>query len=314
MKKFPKIPSIEKEDAELVLGAPVVATEKLDGANFRWTVTDKNELLCGSRNVIFSEGDEPLPFNEINHNFRHAVNYVEGLFSLPEYVGGSVVTKLTFFGEALHKHELMYDDIDYVQPGKGAPNPGGSHPNVVLYDVYHEDKGWLPWETVTKYAEAMEIPLAEELFIGTVESEKAARELVPDESVYGGPPEGIVIRAQNGSSRAKIVTDRFRETKKNTTSGSVERSSEARSFVQKFCTPARIGKQAHALRDEGGYESFSMEMMQDLPKEVLKDVLAEEGWPLMCHENELELTEGSKKEIRQQTSSRCSRVLQSLIE
>ena len=68
MKKYPKIkyPTHEKTDGLLTEGDEIVIQEKVDGANFRYTVDEDGEITFGSRNCV--NPDE---------QFEHAEEYVE---------------------------------------------------------------------------------------------------------------------------------------------------------------------------------------------------------------------------------------------
>ena len=78
-----------------------------------------------------------------------------------------------------------------------------------------------------------------------------------------------------------------------------------------FVTEARIMKEAHKLVDEGEYDSLRMEMMEDLPRRVLQDIMEEEGWNLLRDEHNFkcEFDEHFKSSVRSKASRMCARTL-----
>jgi hypothetical protein len=63
--------------------------------------------------------------------------------------------------------------------------------------------------------------------------------------------------------------------------------------------------------DEGHYERLCMPMMEDLPREVLKDVGAELFWSKLLSDGgfEAEWNDDFKGDVRSRTSKKCARVL-----
>jgi len=216
----------------------------------------------------------------------------------------------TFFGEALHLHSLQYEDVDWFNPSSGSPHPplDSETPNVILYDWHQGDDGWADWDDFMEFTDVFDLPRAPVLYTGSPDE---AEFEIPDESFLGGPPEGIVVRRLDGSVRAKKVTDDFKERNATTFNDPSKAQTEAGEFVAQFITDARISKQAQKLIDEGEYDELRMEMMEDLPREVIRDALSEEAWSLMCHQHrfECEFDEDFKSEVRSKASSKCARVL-----
>lgn len=302
MKKFPSInyPKVAQgmNDEELIV------QEKIDGANFRFTVTEDEEILAGSRNVVFKENGEPQDIDNITKQFRHAVRYVQRVVELFE-------PKYTVYGEAMHKHSIDYD----AWTGKH-PNQSDSVANVVVFDVWDESaREWLTPSEVKNFCEKHNLR-----FVGIedrVESvddvsipQSQFRKRNPDaESEFDrrGLAEGVVVKAPETGGRAKIVHDSFKEKKKQ------DGGSDVHKFVEMFVTEARIEKQAHKLVDEGSYEHLQMEMMRDLPQAVIEDILSEEGWVIMQDEHDIVLDGDSKGKIRSDTSSKCATVLRQML-
>ena len=198
MKSFPKLRYPNHPDAEGILDGEVVVTEKCDGASWRMT-WNEGELRVGTRNNVYDADDENLP-----KAFRHAVEYVQ------TGVDGSA-ENYTLFGEAMHLHSLDCTGIDWQNPHKGSPHVplDSDTPNVVFFDVwdnFHER--WLHWDHATDLVDSVGFETARVLERGSPDDLSFD---IPDESQFGGPPEGIVVRRVDGSARAKKVADEFKE-------------------------------------------------------------------------------------------------------
>jgi hypothetical protein len=306
MKKFPKIRYPSDSETDGVLAGEVVVTEKVDGANFRFTWDEDGALIVGSRNHSYPADDENVP-----KAFRHAIDYIQA--TVPEE-WKSAVSDYTFFGEAMHVHSLDYDDIDWHIPSKGSAHVplDSEYPNVVIFDVYdNEADEWVSWDKVIEMSQSINMQWTRVLDRGHGDDVSLD---VPAESMFGGPPEGIVVRRTDGSLRAKKVTDDFKEKNAQSFNDPSKAQSDAAEFVAMFVTDNRIEKQAHKLIDEGEYDEIRMEMMEQLPVAVLQDVMNEEGWNLLADEYtfECEFDSDFKGEVRSKASSRCARVLRSL--
>lgn len=305
MQKFPKIRYPSDEQTDGLLDGEVVVTEKLDGANFRFTFTDDGVIKAGSRNVVFTNDGEPLPLDEINRSFRHAIEYLR---ETVDVVTGDM-SQYTFYGEAMHLHSLEYEDIDYETPHKGSPYPS-NQPNVVLFDAQQNGE-WMQWDDFYDVATRMGMTVTNVIERGDPTDLSLD---VPSESMFGGPPEGIVVRRTDGTVRAKKVTDDFKETNAVSFNDPGKAETDAGQFVAKYVTDNRIEKTAHKLVDEGGYESLKMEMMQDLPMAVIQDVFAEHGWDLLTNDFECTFDEDFKSAVRSKTSTACSRQLRQMMQ
>lgn len=307
MKKFPKIKYPNDPETDGVLAGPVVVTEKLDGANFRWTWPEDDELHIGTRNHTYPASDENVP-----KAFHHAVNYIEEQTpnALTE-IDGIPLEDITFFGEAMHKHSLVYDDVEYVQPHSGSPYFGGDWPNVVMFDAMIDGE-WADWEQVEHFSHKMGFCLARVLDRGDPTDGDEIDLEVPDESMFGGMPEGIVVRRTDGSVRAKKVTDDFKEVH-NQEMGGERPMSDADRFRRDYVTDARIEKCAHKLVDEGRYDGLKMDMMEDLPRRVIKDAMEENAWAVMNEDYGQEFNDWAG-EVRSVVSKKCARVLKTLVQ
>ena len=317
MKKYPKLRYPNHEDAEGLLDNPehrVVVQEKLDGANFRFTVDDDGAILWGTRNTM-----QPKEIEESNKAFRHAVRYLYRTIDFEALEQDGISDSLVFYGESMHKHSLDYDAWE----GKH-PELGSDMPNVIIFDVWCDaDKRWLGHTEMEEVCAAVGLETAPVLFEGTVDG-LPLDELKAAESAYRTPQkdadndfdlrglaEGVVIKNQDADVMAKLVHPQFKE--KNAIAfndpkkAKREGAGDGAVFVASYVTDARIAKHAHKLIDQGHYGSICMEMMERLPKAVLRDVMEEEGWDIIC--NEIDLTVEAKEYIRKQTCKKCVRWL-----
>jgi hypothetical protein len=305
---------IEVEDTHNYFTKSVLVSN----SNFRFRHVGDTELMFGSRNVEFKEGDKPLPMEDCNKQFQHAIQYIynevdfEELAALPE--------SYVFFGEAMHKHSIDYD----VWEGKN-PDPSETYPpNFIGFDVYDESsESWLDFdeamvafdliglETAPVVARKPASEITEE-DKGVPRSEY--RQPSPDaESAFdrNGLAEGVVIRNIDKDIRAKIVHDEFKEKNAISFNDKSKAQTEAGKFVATYVTDARIEKMIHKLLDEGDWNSVQMQMMEELPRRVIEDVFEEEGWNFVCNNDnvEIEMDDDTKGEIRSKTSKKCARIL-----
>jgi len=131
--------------------------------------------------------------------------------------------------------------------------------------------------------------------------------------MFGGPPEGIVVRRTDGTVRAKKVSDDFKEQNAVAFEQPSQHAGDAANFVAAYVTEARIEKAAHKLVDEGEYDSLEMAMMEDLPRNVLVDAVHENAWDLLTSGGfEGEWDDDFKGEVRSKASKKCARVLKTL--
>jgi hypothetical protein len=303
MRKFPKLKYPNDPETDGVLADDVVVTEKLDGGNFRFSWDDG--LMIGTRNHVYEADDENIP-----KAFRHAVEYVQDCLAEAnnQFLAAFHSGEWTLFGEAMHYHSLRYQ--------KGSPHFGEGYPSVVLFDIYDEDAGeWLPWNEVENVVTRSPFTLTEVLAEGDGQELKDGGALaIPEESMFGGNPEGIVVRRKDGIVRAKKVSEDFKEQNAQAFNDPSRADGDAAQFVAGFVTDARIEKEANKLVDEGRYDRLEMAMMEDLPRRVLVDAVGENAWSELLTSGgfEAEWDDDFKAEVRSKASKKCARVLKTL--
>lgn len=317
MRKYPKLRYPSESEGVFDNDGDVVIMEKMDGANLRFRYCPEyDDIMFGSRNVIFKNKDYPLDIDSINKSFRHVAKYIRRRASkrkLKEYY--NYYGELWFYGEAMHKHSIDYDIYD----GKH-PQIGKSDPNFIGFDVFKVDDGeWMSHYEAMGIFEDLRLEAAPHIAkinaqdLNDVTIEIPASEYrVPDKDADNefdrqGLAEGLVLKNLKTNSRCKVVHESFKEKNAIAFNDPTKAQTEAGKFVSRYLTEARIEKVAHKLIDEGEYEQLEMPMMEDLPKEVLKDVMIENAWEVL--NNDIELTEDSKANLRRKASSKCARVL-----
>lgn len=305
MDKFPSIRYPNDPETDGLLNGGVVVTEKFDGANFRFKFDDGG-LTIGTRNVVYEDPDD----ENFPNAFKHARGWLRNLSDdTKDYLRGEG----TFYGEAMHLHSLDYEDIEWEMPSKGSPHVplDSGNPNVVLFDWWKGDE-WADWYDFENLCNLLGLPKTPVLARGPGDLLKDKDDFqIPDKSAFGGPPEGIVVRRQDGTIRAKKVSTDFKEKNAQAFNDPSKAQSDAAEFLAMFLTEGRIRDVAHGLVDEGDYDSLKMEMMQDLPQAVLQDIMDEEGWNLLNNEYgfECEFDDDFKSSVHSKASSRCAKVL-----
>lgn len=303
MKKYPKLryPG-EKETEGLFAEGTVYAQEKLDGANFRFMLeehldeeyhTEDRDFVFGSRNVVFKN-----PKDE-NKQFSHAIEYVRENIK-PRWIQlleDGVDQPVVLFGEAMHPHTLEYDWDDA--------------PSVVLFDIWKcEDEEWLHPNQVRAACQVMEFPHAP--FVDVLDCEELdGYEFEAPQSAYGDvKAEGLALKNPDTGVRGKWVREDFKESAKETF-GKAKKHQDygAEKLSYQYITNQRIRKNAHKLIDEGEWDGLQMEMMEDLPEKVIRDMAEEEAGNVFMEEN----WEIDTAEFRSITSSRCAKVLKKMI-
>ena len=289
----------------------LILKEKLDGANFRFTVTEDGKFLFGSKNVEYKTDGEPDYSENIDGRFTDAIEYVRETCD-PERIKEVFGTHYTFFAENMVPHSLDYE-YDTKPP-----------PQVIGFDVYDQEK-----ETYLSYSSAYSLFNSIGLETAPIVDDFDAEEFdpqeyeIPESNFRDGEMEGVVIINQEiaedersgFSTRAKMVTDEFAEKHKRQTGA--RQSKEAihghEKVVSKYCTDARIRKHIQKLIDEG--RSFGMELMGNegnsagLPMRVSTDILEEEADEIVRRNDKI-----NWKEYRSLVADRCVYVLRQEIQ
>lgn len=272
MKKFDKVKRAgHKYNQGMFQEGELVIKEKLDGANFRFTVTENGELLFGSRNVEYDDEDD------IDSRFRAAIEHVREEFDT--VTTSADLSRYTFFGENMVKHSLEYD--------------WDNTPQFIGFDIYdHEKEEYMP--THTAYSLFKSLGLETAPIIERVQAENfdpSEFDAAQESEFRDGAGEGVVIINEDAeendlsgfNTRAKMVTDDFEEKHEESMGGGKQDGDEPEGhniLVRRYCTDGRINKHIHKMRDEGRELSMQLMANQDdstgLPIRVAEDIVEEE--------------------------------------
>jgi len=273
MKRYPSIKRLGHDSNAGILagGNYFVVKEKLDGANFRFTLdenldeqhqTDGRELVFGSRNVEYKNE------KDIDDTFEHAIKYCR------DEVDASVLRDcqdeypLTVFCEAMHPHTLEYD--------------WENTPNVIGFDVFAGEKrlAWPNAERIIRYIGLETAPVFFEGFTDHFKSSGLYNDDgtidVPESQYRAGEPEGAVLVNVDTGQVAKYRTERFKEMHhgQNPNRDDGADPSDSVELARTFTTEARVLKMIHKYEDRG--RRIEMGIMEDLWRDVFDDIIDEE--------------------------------------
>jgi hypothetical protein len=316
MKKYPSI-NYPSSAPGLFADGKVYVQEKIDGANGRFTLEenindkysiDEREIVFGSRNMAFKNmKDEPNRFLECIEYVRENVD-IDVLRKYDSRYNGIIL-----YGEYMVSHTI-----------REGYNWDRWQDKFVGFDIWSINQGkFLNPEDSARIFE--EINLHFSSIICSYSTEKWENgqtkfhnekgewldgdNWCPKSNFGDGQAEGIVLKNDTTSTYAKMVREDFKEKQKDGKNTRTGKTSGAKKLSYQYIPDARIEKTAHKLVDEGDWSSLSMNMMKDLPKMVIKDMLEEEGFNLFLHESwEIDL-----EEFRSITSDRCSKILRQMI-
>lgn len=268
MKKYPKIRRIGDRVNDGILESDpsvVFVQEKLDGANFRFTLernieeeyhTEDRDLVFGSRNVAYKNE------KDADKSFKHAMEYVRENISIPHAeLNDEAFGPLTFFGEAMHPHTIDYEWEDT--------------PSFLGFDVCSEYHGqFLDVEETEDVFEDLGLPTAPQHTLDVVVHGDEFES--PTSEYWDGPAEGVVIKNFETEQYAKIRDEKFKEVFEEMRAGGPDpdRDPDEIILADRYATEPRILKTIHKFEDRG--IEVGMDTMPDLWREVFEDIIEEE--------------------------------------
>lgn len=162
------------QSVDSLLNIEVIITEKLDGSNTAFVVTERNGSLIkggvfGRSHVDYSQNSWDRPMWDIWHRIKTSLD--EGVY---------------VFGENMYGiHSIEYSELDSY---------------FYMFGI-RDDATWISWSSVEEYSFLLDIPTVPVLFKGIIKTEKELKTIVEDltssTSALGGKIEGIVIRSAN---------------------------------------------------------------------------------------------------------------------
>lgn len=283
--KYPKIRRLGHEENLRIWNSIVFVEEKVDGANFRFGVDDNGKLHFGTRNVELTN----VPEEQYPKRFRRAIEYVKEL--APKLTRGYI-----YFAECMIPHTIQYD-WDNV-------------PILVGFDIYDtHNKQFLSYEEKLEEFERICIEIVPLVIV--LENKPDVEQLnniIPKSKYYNGMAEGVVFKNYTLGVFAKLVAERFKEHNTMVFGASKKKNikDETKKIFEMYFTPARIEKVIWKLHDVG--HPLNMIMMKYLIREVIKDVVEEEGFTIFMKSKYVDLYK-----LRKLISKRCVNVLQRVI-
>jgi len=282
--------------------------EKMDGANFRFTVNEvegEPKFFFGSKNVVYKINEEPDYSENVDSRFEDAIEYIRENCD-PERIKETFGTHYTFFAENMVKHSLDYD--------------WDETPQVIGFDIYdHEKEKYLTYEQAYSFFNSLGLETSPIVEQKTVEEFEPEDYEIPESNFRDGKMEGVVIintdqeedNRSGFNTRAKMVTEEFKEKHKKSTGArqSVEAIKGHEKIISKYCTDARIRKHIQKMRDEGrdlGKELMgSQEDSEGLPIRIAVDIIEEEADHIVRRNDEM-----NWKNYRSLIADRCLRVIE----
>lgn len=289
----------ENQDIFLNDEDEIVIKEKIDGANFRFYITQEGEVMFGSRTQHLQEGKG----HKYAKQFKRCIAYVKERLEDKDL---GFFAGLIFYGENCVKHTLHYD-WDKIPPFLG-------------FDVYNtKTNEYMPWGAAELAFEAIGLPTVKTLHRITA---KEARQLdINDEwvPITKYPPqakpnmkaEGVVFVNDNNGMRAKYVRDDFKESNAAVFGGTPKYNGNdmAAKISHWYCTNARIEKHIFRLTDEG--HKLEMRLMEHLPTNVWRDIWEEEWETIIFDKASNDVIDVRK--TRKIVTKRCLAVLKQII-
>ncbi len=272
----------------------IIIQEKLDGANFRFYITEKGRIIFGSRGqqLTSDDGEEKM-----QKNFVRCVNFVgEMVWSNIDISQAKEYSGLICFGECMVKHTMSYD-WEQIPPFLG-------------FDIFDTNKGiYLPFKEVCSIYEHFGLPMVPLVKATKVKDlEEINDDLVPVSEYSTSKAEGIVFKNYKKQLMSKFVREEFKEKNEKVFGKTKKKASDDEEYlVAVYCTNARIDKWIFKLVDEGN--KFDMTLMHKLPTIVYKDIWDENYQEIYNLKNRT-LNFG---EFKKKVSHRCLEVLKQAI-
>ena len=298
MKKYDKIKRLGHRATDGILDEGTLEIkEKLDGNNFRVSLNSDGKVIMGSRNVEFKKDREPMSLEEIEGQFQDVAEYVQENVDSEELaeIESDWDADLTLFGENMVKHTLDYDWEEI--------------PQWLLFGAYDTNADeYLDFQSVIRIADRLglkTVPLVDEMTTDEFREQFDPDEpgsVVPESKYREGKAEGIVIRNKENGIKAKVLTEEFKE-KHRIDDGQHGQEhlpgDDTMELVNMYATDARIKKHIKKLTVDQGY-NLAMELMEELPMQVVEDIFEEEYEELVRMNKTIDF-----KKFRSKVAKKC---------
>ena len=262
----------------------IIIQEKIDGANFRFYITNEGQVIFGSRTQ---------ELEDTKKNFTRCIDFIK------EKLLGFDLTKFKgyiFYGECCVKHTINYD-WNKIPPFLGFDIYDTATDTFLDYDIVNEIYKELLIDTVP----LVSICKAKDI-------KEINDDLVPISKYALCKAEGLVFKNYNKQIFAKYVRAEFKE-ENNALFGNKKRETDNTNneeFVFKYVTNARIEKLIFKKIDDGKY--LDMALMGELIKDTYLDIVEENYLEIMTGNWTLDF-----KNIRRSITPRVRAVLNTVI-
>jgi len=263
LSSYPHIWPLGHRELDPLLNVPVIAEEKIDGSQISFGRIG-DDIYVRSRGAIV-----PVPAPD-GHMFKKAVEEIVARKDL-------LVDGWTYRGEYLSKPK--HTTLAYRVVPRG---------NIIVFDIEASPSRFLSVNEKPGACARIDfqcIPYYGEFKISTPGFSDTLNELLTNESILGGPIEGVVLKPANGDIFgrdgklliAKIVRAEFKERHAaEWKSANPSNSDVIAKLVIALRTEARWSKVVQHLRDDGKLQG-SMRDIPALLTELTRDVLEEES-------------------------------------
>lgn len=266
VKKYIDIVRYGKSNTKEVLkvGDYISISEKIDGANAQFSVSEELEIFCQSRRQKLDKDNNLRGFYQwVQNNMEPKRNLLN-----PNY---------RYYGEWLVSHKIKYKEEYYD--------------NFYLFSIWDEEKQEYLSDDIVKYeANKLGISTVPYLYEGKFISFEHLMSFVGKSqmTLEENDGEGIVVKNANYKNRngeqcfVKLVTEKFTEIKKQRPPKNPNVDSEKCEIIKSVLTKPRVDKMMYKLIDEGllKKEDFCIEQMGKLLRllgsRIKEDILKEE--------------------------------------
>jgi len=289
--KYPKIGRFGETETSLLLESPddlIYIEEKIDGANFRFMLTDEGRIIFGSRNQSICDDTE-----EIGGSWARCVRFIKDKIKDKEL---SKYTGHIFYGECCIPHSIKYN-WDTIPPFLG-------------FDIL-VDGAFIDFDAKLEIYSELGLPVVPSFPAFTAEHVKnmifSENDIPISEYGNGLKAEGIVLKNYRTQTFLKFVSSKFKEVNKATFGSSPKfAADDNEKLIAVYCTNPRIYKQIFKLIDDGN--ELDMRLMQYLPMRVWDDIVEEHSEDILHKDWKLDI-----RACRKGVSKRCLGVLEQII-
>ncbi|MFW6008577.1 MAG: RNA ligase family protein [archaeon] len=296
MKKYPKIYRLNSDKSKGVLDkGKLLIMEKFDGSNFRFR-RKNDKILMGTRNTEFKENGKPLPSEEIGGQFDETSDYISKTVDVNKIkeIEEEYDSILIFFGESCNKNELEYywDEL----------------PGFLGFDIWMVNKGkWMDYPNVFEVFERLNLDTIKVIDIVDVEEFDEDMD-IPQSEYRDGKAEGVIIKNLENNKKTKIKSEEFKEVNRMPTNNKNKGlKNDTIEMVEKYCPDMRIKKHIDKLVNEQE-KDLSMELMEDLPMNVVDDIFEEEYKEIVRSDKNINF-----KQFRKIIAKKCVKILKNEI-